>query len=326
MQQDCFDLWRTDKPLTKLGRLISLATKASYELAWSYSYSCSFGSLTDADRQLVYHAARQVITSLRGTSFGKGGPEITFGESMDDAVARALVDTLCSYDGRLDDDRVCLPVHSGISPKEDAAVREVLSMIRASHEIMSTLGPFAFCPLPSGPELIALLGTYFPTEQWFLSQMAGRTECRPLVKSAAFQWLLNLREALVKEGATLSEESDLRAMQFRVATGGLIVLVQDSKVGPKIDRLFQLVADIVCDAKPHFVFNSKFSGAQDDPATVRNFMLNAIAGIFLDACAHMPPEMRQNSVAYPVHAMPAVSMMPAPVQTARRSLPGSLIT
>ena len=314
---ECFDLWRTERPLTRLGRLISLATKAFYELVWSYSYACSFGSLTDADRKLVYHAARQVITSLRGARFGEGGPKITFGESMDDAVARALVDTLCSYDGRLDDDHVCLPVQSGVSPTEDAAVREVLSMIRASHELMSTLGPFAFCPLPRGPELIDFLGMYFPTEQWFFSQMDARTECRPLVKSAAFQWLLNIREALIQEDKGLS------AMQLRAATGGLLVLVQDSKVGPKIDRLFQLVADIVCDDKKDFQFNSKFSGQQDDPAFVRKFMLNAIAGIFVDGCAHMPPELRQNSVAFPAHVMPT-TVMPAPVQTGR-SLSGASI-
>ncbi len=149
--------------------------------------------------------------------------------------------------------------------------------------------------------------------------MDARTECRPLVKSAAFQWLLNIREAFIQEEARRSE--DKYTMQLRAATGGLLVLVQDSKVGPKIDRLFQLVADIVCD--DYTQLNSKFSGQQDYPAFVRKFMLNAIAGIFVDGCAHMPPELRQNSVAFPAHVMPT-TVMPAPVQTGR-SLSGASI-
>jgi hypothetical protein len=319
MVQECFDLWKTDSELTKLGKLISFATKAFYELMWSYSYACSFGSLTDADQQVVYRAAKDVIARLRGASFGVGGPSITFEASMDDEVARALMDTLCSYTGKLDGGNVCLTVQSysksAISEKEIAAVREVLSMIRASHELMSTLGPFAFCPMPSGQKLIDFLGVYFPSEQWLFSQMGGKQDCTPLVKSATRQWMLNVREAGVRHMGDTNE--------FRLATGWLMLLVQDSKVAPKIDGLFDLVADIVCGTKSHFQFSPKLDGAQqDDPASVRRFMLNAIAGIFLDACAQMPPEMRQNSDPFPAHAMHAL-VTPAPVQT-RRSVPGSL--
>ncbi len=319
MVQECFDLWKTDSELTKLGKLISFATKAFYELLWSYSYACSLGSLTDADRLMVYSAAKDVIARLRGTSFGVGGPSITFEASMDDAVARALMDTLCSYTGNLDGDDVCLPVQSqsqsGISEKEIAAVREVLSMIRASHELMSTLGPFAFCPMPSGQKLIDFLGVYFPSEEWLFSQMGGKQDCRPLVSSATRQWILNLREAGVSHMGDTNE--------FRLTTGWLMLFVQDTRVGPKIDRLFDLVADIVCGTKSHVQFNSKFRGPQqDDPASMRKFMLNAIAGIFLDACAQMPPEMRQNSDPFPAHAMHAL-VTPAPVQTGR-SVSGSL--
>lgn len=316
MVQECFDLWKTDSELTKLGKLISFATKAFYELMWSYSYACRFGSLTETDRQMVYRAAKDVIARLRGASFGVGGPSITFAASMDDAVARALMDTLCSYTGNLDGDNVCLTVQSqsqsGVSEKEIAAVREVLSMVRASHELMSTLGPFAFCPMPSGQKLIDFLGVYFPSEQWLFSKMGGNQDCMPLVKSATQQWIMNVREAGVRQMGDTSE--------FRLTTGWLMLLVQDSKVGPKIDRLFDLVAEIVCGNKSHFQFNPKLSGPQqDDPASVRTFMLNAIAGIFLDSCAQMPPEMRQNSDPFPANTMHAL-IAPAPVQTGRRSL------
>jgi hypothetical protein len=267
----------------------------------------------------VYSAAKDVIARLRGASFGVGGPSITFEASMDDAVARALMDTLCSSYTELDGGNVCLPVQSqsqpGISENEIAAVREVLSMIRASHELMSTLGPFAFCPMPSGQKLIDFLGVYFPSEQW-LSQMGGKPDCKRLVKSATQQWILNIREAGVSHMGDTNE--------FRVATGWLLLLVQDSKVGPKIDGLFDLVADIVCGNKSHFQFIPTVDGPQqDDPASVRRFMLNAIAGIFLDACAQMPSEKRQNSDPFPeAHAMHAL-IAPAPVQTGR-SVPGSL--
>jgi hypothetical protein len=205
---------------------------------------------------------------------------------------------------------------SGISDKEIAAVREVLSMIRASHELMSTLGPFAFCPMPSGQKLIDFLGVYFPSEGWLFSQMGGNQDCRPLVRSATQQWILNVREAGVTQMGDTNE--------FRAATGWLMLLVRDSKVGPKIDGLFDLVANIVCRTKSQFQFNPKLGAPQqDDPASVRTFMLNAIAGIFLDACAQMPPEMRQNSDPFPEHAMHAL-IAPAPVQTGR-SVPGSLI-
>jgi hypothetical protein len=315
MVQECFDLWRTDSGLTNLGKLISFATKAFYELIWSYSYACRLRSLTETDQQMVYSAAKDVIARLRGASFGVGGPSITFEASMDDAVARALMDTLCSYT-ELDGDNVCLTVQSQ-SQTEIAAVREVLSMVRASHELMSTLGPFAFCPMPSGQKLIDFLGLYFPSERWLLLKMGGNRDCMPLVESATQQWIMNVREAGVTQMGDTSE--------FRLTTGWLMLLVQDSKVGPKIDRLFNLVAEIVCGSKSHFQFNPNLSGPQqDDPASVRTFMLNAIAGIFLDSCAQMPAEMRQNSDPFPEHTMHAL-IAPAPVQTGR-SVSGSLFS
>ena len=311
MVQECYDLWQTSIKMTRLGRIASLAIKALYEII--RSYACDFASLSPADREIVYKWAKQAVAKMKSEK----PAVITFDAALDDAVARALTDTLCASD--LDAASVCVPVQSSraLSPTEDGAVRQVLSLVRLSHEMFAAWGPAIVCPLPSKQQLINALVVHFPSTEWLASEMRSTRECRPLVRSVARQWALDLREHTII-GPRMSNAGAGEAENFRVATGMLMYLVWDSRFGRKIDGLLELLADIVCDT------TTAFDGTT--PADVRTFMLSTVADILVEGCANLPPlpqEYRQNSDAFPVQALSG-TMIPAPVQTVRSILGSSL--
>lgn len=325
----CVDPWKTSMQTTRLQRFFSLATRAALELA--RSYTCSFGSLTDSDRELVYRWAYEAIYKIRNAKDMKG--MLTFDASLDADVARALTDTLCSS-GSFSESS-CMqwdPPNKMYDPNRvhiQAGVRQILELIRSIHELLLPLAPRVLCEQKN--DILNAINYFFPSEEWFGRNMQLLNEgCNKSVKSVAQQVLINMREwALSMSNAQLTltpsqqgsgvqkynhsreqEQQHMLRHMLRPSTGYVFLMFRDTVL---IDSLFDALASIVCE-------EMKYDPSA--PANVRAIMLETITEIFDEGCRGMISRT-QDSVPFPPMGTPGIVATIAPVQ-ATRSVSGSV--